>query len=80
MAVFSAVFHTVKMARAIKGKDGWLTGISPPPVVMSNPEDNIYITPPHLWALTFSLEWHLNSHIKGIACLIKGTSMCEKAK
>lgn len=39
MAVFSAVFHTVKMARAIKGKDGWLTGISPPPVVMSNPED-----------------------------------------
>lgn len=38
MAVFSAVFHTVKIAQATKGP-GWMTGISQAPVVMSNPED-----------------------------------------
>lgn len=39
MAVFSVAFHTVKIAQATEGQ-GWMTGISsPPPVVMSDPED-----------------------------------------
>lgn len=39
MAVFSVPFHTVKIAQATEGQ-GWMTGIpSPPPVVMSDPED-----------------------------------------
>lgn len=39
MAVFSVAFHTVKLAQATEGQ-GWMTGISsPPPIMISDPED-----------------------------------------